>query len=327
MSKKEKNLMDFFVTNNINENELPKAKTWIFVGLPKRGKTYGASRFNPSMSVEKTIYIDLEHCTLEYPEYRGLNILPVTSYVAPLAKDENGNYIENPQSPGSYKKLTPKERSIFVGGNEVQTYSIVEVLAILKALEKSGQLKNFESIVIDTVDQLQAMVEEETINEYNEKSRTQVTSIGDIGEYGSGWDNARKKIVSVVRELKTLASRNNLELVLSVHSKTTTQLKGKTQRDPALRTGVGLTLFGEAAAIAYIDRVDTNKNDGDDYGTVKDGKQYTMSFVSNSEETTGGSRFSKLVNKTFPFSYGSLLDAYKEISTTQQQLNNITEVI
>lgn len=301
---------EYFTISSVNENEMPKGLVWAFVGLPKRGKTYGISRFNPSQDITKTLFLDLEMCTLEYPEYRGLHVLPITSYTPPTVVVEvNGK---------KTKEIVPSsERPLYVGGKQIRNYSIIEAISIIKSMEKSGALKNFESIVIDTVDALQGLIEEKCIEEYNEENpKKPVNSIGDIGSYGSGWDLAKRRLVSgpssVIKELKTISARTGIEIVLSIHSKTTTQIEGRVQRDPALRAGNTLALFAEVAAIGYVDNHKTSLPDGSNGGSVGKGKQHTVSFITNSEETTGGTRLSSLVGKTVPFSYQEIKKEYEK---------------
>lgn len=310
-----KDLSSYFTITNVNPKKMPKAKVWAFVGLPKRGKTYGASRFNSSSDVTKTIFIDLEMCSLEYPEYNGLNVLPVISYDAPrrTKRDEKGNAILSESGAPITEVIPTSERDLYVEDESIPAYSMREVLVILKAMDKAGLLRNYETLVIDTVDKLQALVEEFTVEEYNKKHpQDKANAIGEIGEYGAGWDSAKKRLINgTILEIKAICARNQLELCLCIHSKTTTQMKGKQQRDPALRQGNTLSLFGEVAAIGYIDNEPTALPDGANSGSVKNGKQYTISFVSNSEETTGGSRFNKLVGKTLPFSYAEIKKEYE----------------
>lgn len=303
----------YFTQNQMDTNVLPAAKTWAFVALPKRGKTSGIARFNRSGDMSKTIFLDFENCVLHYPQFKGLNVMNINSYSTPKRPvlDDNGKTVLVDGKP-KMESVPLLERGFHVNGIDTPVYSVMEVLAILNAIDQQGGLKDYESIAVDTVDILQSLVEEHVIQEYNTKEKTNCLSIGDIGEYGSGWDQSKKIVIGVILELKKLCEKNNLELCLSIHSKTTTQIKGKTQRDPALRAGTTLSLFGHCAAIAYVDREYTDKKDGDDDGTVYKGQQYTISFMSSSEELTGGTRFQKLVGETVPFSYKLVKQKYEE---------------
>jgi len=306
----------YILINDVSEDEMPRGRTWAFISLPKRGKTTGSARFNPSGSPEKTLFLDLENCVSHYPQFKGLNIINIGMYHTPQRpkKDESGKEILDKNNNPVFETVPLKERNYYVAGKPTPIFSVIETIAIIKQMAKDGTLQKYESVVLDTVDILQYLCEEATVDEYNARLKSkdnEVSSVGEIGEWGSGWDVARKKVMSIIYELKSLTSKFQLELCLPIHSKTTTQLKGKTQRDPALRQGLALALFGQCDLIGYIDQEPCENDDGDLDGTVFRNKVHTISFITNSEELTGGTRLGALVGKTFPFSYKIIKQSYE----------------
>ncbi len=306
-------LQKYLITNQVSPYKMPTSNVWAFCGLPKRGKTTGAVRFNESNSVEKTIVIDLEKCVSKYPQFQGANVLNVGSYDPPMRpkKDKNGKVIHDKHDKEIYEPIPVKERGFIINSEELPIYSMTEAMAILNVASNEGELKQYDTIVIDTVDALQTLVEDWVIREHNKENEEKVYALADIGSYGSGWDKAKRKLMSVILQLKDIIEKNQMELCLCIHSKTTTQIENKIQRDPALRNATALTLFGECGIIGYVDSVQTRKK-SNKYGTIAEGKEHVISFDTRSEVLTGGTRLSRLVGKTLPFSYNAIKEEYED---------------
>ena len=319
-------LSKFTVTSNLDPNVMPKGGIWCFIGLPKRGKTHNSARFNPSSDRSKTLYIDLENTILRFPQHSGTKVLPTAYYLPPKRDklDAAGKKILNSKNVPEQEIVPLTQRGYCINGEDKPLFSIREVVTILKAASANGELKEYESIVIDTVDVLQDLIEAHVINEYNKEMKSVqgrlARGLGEIGERGTGWDNAKKLLLEILNDIYQIAQRHQLELIFLIHSKTTTQLPdGKSQRDPAIRPSTSLTLFGMVDIIGYVDRVSTHKSDGDDDYTVANGLQYTVNFKTYSEELTGGSRFEHLVNKIVPFSYKEIKKEYEQSIKTNKE--------
>lgn len=300
-------MYDYATVSNASNDAVPRGVAWAFCGLFKRGKTYGAARWNPSGSTQKTLYLDAERCVLRWEEYAGMTVLPITSF--------------NPPKESDGKIIPPDKRGYIVNGETKKAWSLKEAMAIIKAMVKNGDLaKHFEIVVIDSVDALQKWSEESYLDELNKNKEKdeQVFSIGDV-PHGAAWSDARYTLVNPLVELKELVTSVGVDIGFVIHSKTTTQVANKWQRDPALRAGVTNALFGEIDAIGYIDIEDSIKENGAVFGTVYEGHMHTISFNIYGEILTGGIRMNKLVNKTFPFAYKAIEEEYKKLSATKEK--------
>ena len=296
----------YFETTDVSETAMPIGNAYCFTGLFKRGKTYNAARWNPSCDAKKTLILDAERCILKFPEYNGVKVLPLTSWVAPV--DANG------------VTVAPSERGLYSNGQPIKAWSFKEAIALIKVMAKKGDLKNmFETVMIDTVDVLQTWAEQHYIADQNtrKKDDEQVFSIGDVA-HGAAWSDARDILVTPLLELKSIVTGAGLDFIIIVHSKTTTQVANKYQRDPALRAGVANAIFGQMDAIGYVNVEDSVLPDGANNGTVYNGVQYTVSFMNSQEILTGGSRLKALVNETIPFSYKAAIDLYAQKSTKKE---------
>lgn len=284
---------------NASDDSVPRGVTWVFTGLPKRGKTYGASRWNHSLSPTRTLYLDAEKCVLKWKEYNGMTVIPITSFDRPIDKD------------GNVKKMD--DRGLYLNGEQVRSLSFAEALVLVKQLVKEGELhKNFDIVILDTVDVLQRWAEESYIADLNatRKSGEQYGSIGDV-PHGAAWGDARDKLVRPILEMRDAVTSCEVDFGMIIHSKTKTQVDNTYQRDPALRAGVTNALFGEVDAIGYINVEDSHLPNGAEFGAVNEGQLHTISFSVREEILTGGIRLGKLVNKTLPFSYAAIEREYK----------------
>jgi len=301
MSKK-LNLDDFATRVEASNDEMPRGIAIAVTGLFKRGKTYGLSRFNPSQDVRKTLFIDTERCVLKYEEYNGMTVLPCISFAPP--RDKNG------------KIIPPEDRNYIIRGKRYKAWSFQEICAIIHSLAVSGQLnEQFELVAVDTVDNLQTWSEAYYLESYNQRVSGKdkgepVESIGEI-PHGAGWSDARDILVRPLIRMKEEVNQIEVDFGMSIHAKTTTQVKNFYQRDPALRAGVTNALFGEMDLIGYVNVEDTDLPDGAEYGAVFQEKLHTISFSVSDEILTGGTRLSKLANKTLPFAYQALANEYK----------------
>jgi len=302
---KELDILEYASVGNTDGTIMPRGSTYVFTGLFKRGKSYGASRWNPTGDTSRTLYLDAERCVLRFKEYNGMTTLPLTSFTIP--KDEKGT------------PIPPEKRGYSINGKPIKSWSLKEAIALIRVMANRGLLQEkFDIVVLDTLDVLQKWSEEYFLAEYNKtkEPKDQVFSLMDVGGgHGAAWSDARDVLVRPLLELREIVTGMNVDMAWLIHSKTTTQVANKFQRDPALRAGVTNALFGEADAIGYIDVEDSNLPDGSLYGCVHSGILHTVSFVTESEILTGGSRLGPLVGKTLPFSYQAAQEEYRKSIT------------
>lgn len=298
------NLLDSVGKTNINSTKMPRGLVWHFIGLPKRGKTHGASRFCPSGDISKVLYLDLEQCVRRFPQYNGLNSITITSYRPPMRK----KLVDGKPVIGADKKpvmeiVPPSDRGLTINGSPVLALSMIEALVLIKEANKTGEIKQFETVVIDTLDVLQAWGEQDLLQQLG------VASLGDIA-HGAAWDDARKKVLRPLDEIIEIIRSNEIELVLLTHSKQTTQVADKLQRPTALRGGLEIAINGRADFVGYIDARPSILPEGSENGTVSSGYQRVITSSAKSEEVSG-SRLSPLVGKTIPYSYQSIKSEFE----------------
>ena len=282
-------------------NTLPRGTVYARVGLPKRGKTYWAARWNPTHDPARTLYLDADRCVLRYPyHYPNMTTLPIISWVPPT--DSSG------------KILPPDQRGYWNNRKQIRAWSFKEAIALIRTMASNGVLQEkFDTVAIDTVDILQDWSEAYHLSQVNAKRKAEerVDTIGELGVvYGSAWSDARNVLIDSIASLVEIVRNVDVDCVLNIHAKTTTQVGNVWQRDPALRGGVTAALFGMVDVVGYCNVQDTTKKDGDDYGTVYKGQSYVISYTVTSEINTGGSRLGPIVNKTLPNCYKAIMAEY-----------------
>ena len=107
------------------------------------------------------------------------------------------------------------------------------------------------------------------------------------------WGKARKKHLDVVKRFQDLIKQKGGNLVLIVHSKTSTLTDGKVQLMPELPRGLAYGLIATADVVGYTT------------GSREDEK-FHISFLSYDERAIG-SRLQPLAQKTLPFNYESIV--------------------
>lgn len=299
---KDFNFDDFITRSSVSDDAVPRGIVYARVSLPKRGKTYWGARWNPTHDVKRTLFLDAERCVLRFPEYNGMPTLPLMSWDAP--RNESG------------KAVPLDQRGYVVNRKQVKAYSFKEALGLIRVVASKGQLAEMcDVICIDTVDILQDWSEAYHVAQANarRKEDEQVSTLGELGQaHGSAWSDARMTLLNPMGDLFDICRSNDIDCVVNIHSKTTTQVANVFQRDPALRAGVASALFGMVDVIGYCNLETTNEPDGADYGTVFNGQAYVISYTVSSEMTTGGSRLGFLANKTLPNCYQAIVAEYKK---------------
>ena len=170
-------------------------------------------------------------------------------------------------------------------------YSLAEILSWLRTNWKKLP---YDTIVIDTIDEVNTWIERSVTKELN------IQAMGE-GSWGSDWGLARRKNLDIIVKFQKFMKKNGGNLVLISHSKTTTVTDGKAQLMPDLPRGLAYNLTAKADVIGYST---ANKDDGN----------YYISFK-NYDERAIGSRLKPLVQKELPFNYGAIIEEilnYKE---------------
>jgi len=264
-------------------DEMPSGITYMIIGQPKTGKTTSASSWSPK-GQEGVLIIDTD---LGSDFVDGANTVTVTSLNAPTReKTLDGKVVKENGAP-VLEVVPPIERGHYVRsgkdkGQPLETYSMIEVYLYLK---DNWDSLPYDTIVIDTLGQ---------VNRWIEDVVTQELGISEMGEgqWGADWGKARKKHLDVVKRFQELIKQKGGNLVLIVHSKTSTLTDGKVQLMPELPRGLAYGLTAGADVIGYTTG-------------SKDDEQYYISFLSYDERTVG-SRLKPLAQKTLPFNYKAI---------------------
>jgi hypothetical protein len=273
-------------------SELPGGITWYFIGQPKSGKTTQAASWSPRGS-EGVLVLDTD---LGADFVDKANVVTIASLNAPVRTKEvdgvkvvkNGNPVAElvpPDERGFYYRTGEKR------GKAMPVYSLAEVVA---TLEKDWASMPYDTVVLDTIDQVNSWVEEVVKKELN------IKEMGE-GDWGADWGKARRKNTDIVVRLQRFLKKVGGNLVLTSHSKSTTVTDGKAQLSPNLPRGLASALTAKADVIGYTT---CNKEDG----------AYEVSFESYDERMVG-SRLKPLAQKSLPFDYQSVLEEinkYKE---------------
>ena len=272
--------------------KLPGGITWYIIGQPKTGKTTNASKWSTKGN-EGVLLIDTD---LGSDFVEGANTVTVTSLnhpIEPLLKDgkqivKNGKpqfAIVNPSKRGYYHRSGENK------GKPMEVYALGEILEWLES--KWSQLP-YDTVVIDTIDQVNRWIEEKVTKEL------EIDSMGQ-GQWGADWGMARRNNLDIIVRLQRMMKKVGGNLVLLSHSKTTTITDGKAQLSPDLPRGLAYGLTAKADVIGYT-TVDRDSN------------EYRISFKSYDERTVG-SRLKPLAQKELLFDYNEIVNEitkYKE---------------
>lgn len=272
--------------------ELPSGLTWYFVGQPKTGKTTNASKWSPG-GQEKVLLIDTD---LGSDFVDGANVVTCAYLNTPARVKEVDGVKVVKNGKEVIEAIPPEERGYFYRsgkdkGKAMPVYSLSE---ILKDLEANWKDYGIDTVVIDTLDQVNSWIEEAVCKEMG---------IGDVseGDWGSGWANARKKNVDILVRLQKFMKKVGGSLVLISHSKQTATTDNKVQLSPQIPSGLARSVTAKADVIGYTT-------------CDKESGGYNLSFESYDERMIG-SRLKPLAQKIIPFDYESVINeikSYKE---------------
>lgn len=272
--------------------DLPGGITWYFIGQPKSGKTTQAAKWSPKGN-EGCLVIDTD---LGADFVDGANVVTCHALNPPVREQEkdgkkvmkNGKpvleYVPNNER-GYYFRGGPNK------GKPMEVYSLAEITSDLM---KNWEKYPYDTIVIDTIDQVNSWIEDVV------KIDLGIQNMGD-GSWGADWAAAKRKNADIVKKLQDFMKKVGGNLILISHAKQTAMTDDKAQLAPSLPSGLGRTLCAKADVIGYatIDRST---------------QEYMVSFEGYDERMVG-SRLRPLAQKKLPFDYESIvaeIKSYKE---------------
>lgn len=273
---------------------MPSGLTYFFIGQPKTGKTTACASWSETGS-DGVLVLDTD-LGAEFVD--NANVVTIASLNAPsrpVLKD--GKQVTKSGTP-QIEIVPPTERGFVYRsgqdkGKPMPVYSLIEAY---QWLEKEWDKLPYDTVVIDTLGQVNEWVEETVLQELG------ITAMGE-GQWGADWGKARRKNVDIIKRFQNLIKKVGGNLILVSHSKTTTVTDGKAQLSPELPRGLGYSLAAKADVIGYST---ANKDDG----------KYYVSFEAYDERVVG-SRLKPLSQKVLPFDYESIVNEivkYKEKS-------------
>lgn len=270
------------------KGELPSGLTWYFVGQPKTGKTTNASKWSAG-GQEKVLLIDTD---LGSDFVNGANVVTCGFLNTPArVKEVDGVKVMKNGKP-QVEAIPPEERGYFYRsgpdkGKPMPVYALGE---ILKDLEANWNEYGIDTVVIDTLDQVNQWIEETVCKDMG------LTDVSE-GDWGSGWAAARKKNVDIIIRLQAFLKKVGGNLVLISHSKQTAMTDSKAQLSPQLPSGLARSVTAKADVIGYTT-------------CDKESGGYNLSFESYDERMIG-SRLRPLAQKVIPFDYETIIKTIK----------------
>lgn len=302
-------------TINHEYDSMPAGLTWQIIGQPKTGKTTQAAQWS-ERGHDGVILLDADWGS---DFARGANVVTLSSINAPIYQvydAENQRYLRcdehgvvlGPDEPDVV--IPPIERGFYFRsgpqkGEPLPAYAMSEVLAWLSA---QWDTLPYDTIAIDTVDEVNHWIEQLTIDELN------IYSMGDA-EWGKDWSHARKRNLNILKQFQTLIKQKGANLVLVAHSKQTTITDDKVQLLPDIPRGLAYAVAAKADIIGY-----TTMN--------RQANRPDISFKAFDERAIG-SRLRPLAQKKLPFDYqvirNEILTYAEEDEEPQTDDENLTQ--
>ena len=277
--------------NKVNTDwsgDLPGGITWYFIGQPKTGKTTQAANWSPKGN-EGVLVIDTD---LGADFVDKANVVTCCGLNPPTRIQEKDGVKVTKNGQAVIEMVPTDERGFYFRGGPnkgkpMHVYSLAEILADLM---KNWNEYPYDTIVIDTIDQVNNWIEEVV------KADQGIANMGD-GSWGADWAAAKKKNADIVKKLQDFLKKVGGNLILISHAKQTAMTDDKAQLAPSLTSGLGRTLCAKADVIGYA--------------TVnKSTQEYEVSFEGYDERMVG-SRLLPLANKALPFDYEAVINEIK----------------
>jgi len=268
--------------------DLPGGVTWYFIGQPKTGKTTQAANWSAKGN-EGVLVIDTD---LGADFVDKANVVTCCGLNPPTRVQEKDGVKVTKNGQSVIEMIPTDERGFYFRGGPnkgkpMHVYSLAEILADL--MKNWGEYP-YDTVVIDTIDQVNHWIEEVV------KADQGISNMGE-GSWGADWAAAKKKNADIVKKLQDFLKKVGGNLVLISHAKQTSMTDDKAQLAPSLPSGLGRTLCAKADVIGYA--------------TVnKSTQEYEISFEGYDERMVG-SRLLPLANKALPFDYESVINEIK----------------
>lgn len=275
-------------------------KIHFIAGFPKSGKTTAISTYGKK-GFGSVVILDLEDGT-EYTQ-RANRIL-IGSLEEPTRINSNGDH----------EIIPPIERgSVDEYGEPIASYSLIEAIEYLEA---NWDSLGYDSIAIDTIDQLNQWFNDYVVSLLIEKDALSknpqyqdATDIGDF-DFSVGYSKVRKKIVDVLTRLANIVKKTGIVICASHLNKTISVRDGKNvvpQKLPSLPEKLAQTIAGMSDVICILTKVDANRYEATFEGTGE-------SFVGTRIKPLNGKKiiFKPIGDKTLYNQMITLMKNYKE---------------
>lgn len=265
--------------NKVDVNQIPYY-LGLVGGQPKTGKTTQCARW-ADKDTQGVLLIDTDMGA----SLVDCNRLPVTSLYPPTrkvkSKDGETREVIDPEDRGYIFKAGENK------GKPMPVYSLQEVYSFIQDKVTSGDFP-YETVVIDTVDALNELIEKKVMKELG------IDGMGQAG-YGQDWNAAKEKNMKLLSMFFELTEKHGINVILTCHTKQRSQMEdGTIQESPALPRGFSNVLQGHMTWICNVKR-------------NKEG-QPIADFKSYSEKQVG-SRIKALNDISIPFKYNAFKDA------------------
>ena len=269
--------------NKVEWNKLPVGLTMLFFGPPKTHKTTEACSWS-AKGVDGTLLIDTEFGG-DYVD--GANRVVCTSFYVPMRPVmKDGKQMLNAKGLPMVEVVPPEERSYIYQqgedkGKSMPTYSLAEIIANIFSMIDKGEF-TFDTVIIDTIDQINDWVEAEICQELG------IKAMG-TADFGTDWALARNKVANAVEQMKQKFKRSGINLILISHAKTASIVNKKVQLGPDLPKGLSKKLMGMFELIGYV--------------SINEKTKKAELTFDGYDEIQMGSRLRPLANQTIPFNY------------------------
>ena len=281
--------------NTVNtkwSDDLPGGITWFFIGQPKTGKTTQAASWSKKGN-EGVLVIDTD---LGADFVDKANVVTCHALNPPVRVKMKDGVAETKGGQEVIEIIPTDERGFYYRGGpnvgkQCHVYSLAEILTDLM---KNWDEYPYDTVVIDTIDQVNSWIEEVV------KADQGIDNMGE-GSWGADWAAAKRKNADIVKKLQDFMKKVGGNLILISHAKQTAMTDDKAQLSPSLPSGLGRVLCAKADVIGYA--------------TVnKATQEYEISFEGYDERMVG-SRLAPLAQKLLPFNYDAVINeikSYKE---------------
>ena len=173
--------------------ELPGGLTWYFIGQPKSGKTTQASSWSAQGS-KGVLVIDTD---LGADFADKANVATCCSLNPPVRVKEKDGVKITKDGKEQYEIIPATERGYYYrsGEKKGQPMPVYSLAEIISDLMKHWDKYPFDTIVIDTIDQVNSWIEDIV------KKDMGINELGE-GSWGSDWAACKRKNADIVKKLQ-----------------------------------------------------------------------------------------------------------------------------